>query len=100
MNGNSTGLESADPSRTEHALGRIRNALTLFNETAKTACDLSEHKLQREAEDAAGRLFVQVEQLERQLALHERRVDGEDPKDARQRETQEVAQGFSPGSGF
>jgi len=83
--GNTTGLGATDASSEDDPLKRIREALTLFNATAKAACDLSEHQLQRVAEDAAARCVSFIETVERQREIEERKrgsesVHGEDPK--------------------
>jgi signal transduction histidine kinase len=89
MDGSSTtaGLESADAGRASDAEQRLRDALRIFQATALTACALSEHKLQREAEDASARLFQRIqEEIERKEAEERQRssqeVHGEDPQDA------------------
>lgn len=82
MNGNSTGLEPADAGSAAANIERWRRALTLFNETAKAACDCGEHKLQREAEDAAARAVGVIYTLELDQ-VQQRRMDGEDPQVAR-----------------
>lgn len=91
MNGDSTGLEPADSSGAGDPGRRWRDALTVFNQTAKTACDLGEHKLQREAEDAAARAVGVIEALNREAALAARKglsrsegVHGEDSPQAPQ----------------
>jgi len=75
--GSTTGLVSTDASSEDDPLRRIRDALTLFNATAKAACDLSEHQLQRVAEDAAARCVGFIETVERQRALEERQRGSE-----------------------
>lgn len=87
MNGSTAGLVATDASSEDDPLERIRHALTLFNQTAKTACDLSEHQLQRVAEDAAARCVGFIDKVERQRAIEERQrgsqsVHGEDPQAA------------------
>lgn len=104
MNGRTAGHEPTDTRSEADPLGGLREALSLFNRAAKAACDLSEHKLQREAEDAAGRLVARIERedfLAKQASLPfsegirgSEGVHGEDPQNA------EVTQGFTPGSGF
>ena len=84
MNGSATGLEPANPSR-EDDIGRLYEAVALFNRAAKAACDFHEHKLQREAEDACARLISQVERIERE-EVQQRRVDGENPQAAGEKE--------------
>jgi len=78
MNGTDhpTGVEPADASSTDDPVRCFRRALTLFNETAKEACDLGEYKLQREAEDAAARCIGRIETLEKDLAARERLRSG------------------------
>jgi len=57
------GLEPANPGGEDDSRERgLRDALRLFQEAAAAACTLGEHKLQREAEDAAARLFAQIRQ--------------------------------------
>lgn len=77
MNGYSAGLEPADRCRAinDH-LRDARDALRVVNATAKTACDLGEHKLQREAEDCAARLVAVIEQLQEESAACERQRSG------------------------
>lgn len=70
------GLEPADTSGADDPLRCLRDALALFNRTAKEACDLGEHKLQREAEDAAARLVGQIEALQADFAARERLRSG------------------------
>lgn len=75
--GNTTGLVPTDAGSADDPLRRVRDALTLFNQTAKTACDLSEHQLQRVAEDAAARCVSFITNVEKQRALEERLRGGE-----------------------
>lgn len=84
MNGDTAGLEPTDTSgEAADQLRRWRDALTTFNATAKAACDVHEYHLQREAEDAAARCVGHIQALEREVALHERSLDGQDSEDAR-----------------
>lgn len=83
MNGSSTGLESADSGSTSDPR-RWRNAADHFRRASTAAAQVGEWKLQREAEDAAGRCDSQAVQLEREV--QQRRVDGKDPQDAREEE--------------
>jgi len=71
-----TGLEPAESSGADDPLQCLRDALTLFQRTAKEACDLGEHKLQREAEDASARLVGQIEAVQADLAARERLRSG------------------------
>jgi hypothetical protein len=85
MHGSSTGLVAADASHSVDSLQRVRDALTLFNATSKAACDLSEHHLQRVAEDAAARCIGLIEALEKEARERLRRseaVHGQDSEAA------------------
>jgi len=63
---------AGSPDDLEQCLGHAREAFRVFNATAKAACDLGEHKLQREAEDAAARIVGAIQQYEEALAARER----------------------------
>jgi hypothetical protein len=82
MYGDSTGLGPADTSGEGDPLVRWRHALTTFNEAAKAACDIGEHQLQRLSQDAAARCVSEVQRLERQEEIQQRRLDGENPQAA------------------
>lgn len=86
MHGSSTGLESANTGGEIDHLVRWRRALSAFNEAAAAAGAVGEWKLQRESEDATARAVSEVERLEREQALQQRRLDGEDQETARQKE--------------
>lgn len=86
MNGDTTGLVSADASSSDDPERRLRHALRAVQLAAAFAAAVHEHKLQREAEDAAGRLFAQLETLIREGEVQQRRLDGENPQDAGQKE--------------
>jgi len=85
MYGNTAGVEPADARSQGDPVRQYRDALTLFNETAKAACDIHEHKLQREAEDAAARCIREIGRLEKEAREGERRreaLHGENPQAA------------------
>lgn len=87
MHGDSAGVESADTRGASDTVRQWRDALSAFNAAAKAAHDLGEHKLQREAEDAAARCISGIEILEAARAARERlgrseKVHGQDPQAA------------------
>lgn len=85
MYGDSTGLESADASSTDDPERCLREALRIFQACAAEAALIGEHKLQREAEDAAARCKGQLEAVIRSFEERERgrqAVHGQNPQDA------------------
>lgn len=77
--------DAGGPDDPEQRLRRAQDLLSRWNATAKEACDRGEWKLQREAEDAAGRLFSHIQTLQRQAEEGQRSgqgVHGEDPEAA------------------
>jgi len=87
MNGDSTGLVATDASSPRDPVQRWRDALATFNATAKAACDVGEHKLQREAEDAAARCIGEIEREEGEARERLRRSEslhGQDPQETPQ----------------
>lgn len=85
MYGESAGVEPADSSSEGNPLVGLYAALRSFQETAKHACDLGEHKLQREAEDASARCIAHIKTIHRAFEEGERcreGVHGKDPEAA------------------
>lgn len=95
MHGSSTGVVATDPRGPDYLESCLRDAheaLRVFNAAAKAACDIGEHKLQREAEDAAGRLVAVIEALKQEARATRKRLAGGAPLHGEDQEAAEVAE--------